>query len=205
MTRKGVHGTPFSVAVASCDSIKPWPENVDIPQAERGRQEERRIVSVVLARMSPDMQGRGFSLLEIILVMAILAILAAIAVPRLSRGSSGASDAAVEADTETLQKAIDLYAAEHHGRYPDTASIADQLTQYTDMKGHTRTANDSTHIYGPYLHAVPPLPVGRSKGCNKIAAADAEGVGWIYTPLTGEIRANTGIGPVEVDATEINP
>jgi prepilin-type N-terminal cleavage/methylation domain-containing protein len=146
----------------------------------------------------------GFTLLEVVLVLAILAVLAAIGIPRLSRGSGGASDAVVEADAETLQKAIDLYAAEHHRQYPDTDRIADQLTLYTDMKGHTRAANDSTHIYGPYPHVVPPLPVGRRRGGNGIAA-DAEGVGWIYTQIEGEIRANTGIGPTEVNATEITP
>jgi len=156
-------------------------------------------------RESPDMQEKGFTLLEVVLVVAILAVLATIGIPRLSRGSGGASDAAVEADTETLQKAIDLYAAEHHGQYPDTAGIADQLTQYSDMSGHTRAANDSTHIYGPYLRVVPPLPVGHRKGSNKIAAADAEGVGWIYAQTTGEIRANTGIEITEVNATEVAP
>jgi prepilin-type N-terminal cleavage/methylation domain-containing protein len=151
------------------------------------------------------MQEKGFTLLEVVLVVAILAVLAAIGIPRLSRGSGGASDAALEADTETLQKAIDLYAAEHHGQYPDTDSIADQLTQYTDMMGRALAANDSTHIYGPYLRTIPPLPVGRRKGSNKIAAADAEDVGWIYTQITGEIRANTGMSITEVNATEVAP
>ncbi len=158
---------------------------------------------MVKAGTSLGIQNRGFSLLEIILVLAILAVLAAIAVPRLSRGSSGASDAAVEADAETLQKAIDLYAAEHHGQYPDADSIAAQLTQYTDMKGHAIAAPNGAHIYGPYLYTIPPLPVGRRKGGNKIAAADAEGVGWIYSPATGQIQAN--IDPAEVTATQVNP
>ncbi len=150
-----------------------------------------------------DVENRGFTLLEIILVVAILAVLAAIAIPRLSRGTSGASGAAVEADTETLQKAIDLYAAEHHGQYPDAGNIAAQLTQYTDMSGHPIATPDGAHIYGPYLHTIPPLPVGRRKGGNKIATADAEGVGWIYSPATGQIEANTA--PAEVTATEVNP
>jgi hypothetical protein len=28
-----VHGTPFFVAVEAFDCVKPWPENVDIPEA----------------------------------------------------------------------------------------------------------------------------------------------------------------------------
>lgn len=167
------------------------------------RSRQSRASSMWKVCMRSSIQNRGFSLLEIILVLAILAVLAAIAIPRLSRGSSGASDAAVEADTETLQKAIDLYAAEHHGQYPDAGSIAAQLTQYTDMKGHAVATPDGTHIYGPYLHAIPPLPIGHRKGSNKIAAADGEGVGWIYSPGAGQIEANTD--PAEVTATQVNP
>ncbi len=150
-----------------------------------------------------SVRNRGFSLLEIILVLAILGVLAAIAAPRLSRGSGGASDAAVEADEETLQKAVDLYAVEHHGRYPDTDSIALQLTRYTDMAGNTTATSDGTHIYGPYVRAIPPLPVGHRKGNEKIAAADGPGVGWIYTLATGQIRANTD--PGEVTAIGLSP
>jgi prepilin-type N-terminal cleavage/methylation domain-containing protein len=178
-------------------------ERGDIGVLVRPRQS--RAGSMLKMGMNWGTRDRGFTLLEVVLVLAILAVLAAIGIPRLSRGSGGASDAVVEADTETLQKAIDLYAAEHHGQYPDTAGIADQLTQYTDMAGQTRAANDSTHIYGPYLRAIPPLPVGRRKGSTGIAAADAQSVGWIYTQIKGEIRANTSVGPVEVNATEITP
>jgi len=46
---------------------------------------------------------------------------------------------------------------------------------------------------GPYMRAIPPLPVGTRKGNTKIALIDAPGVGWIYTPASGKIRANTGM------------
>jgi prepilin-type N-terminal cleavage/methylation domain-containing protein len=151
---------------------------------------------------NPGRQEGGFSLLELILVMAVLGVLAAIALPHLGRGSSGANDAALEADLEALRKAIDLFAAEHHGRYPSADVVAAQLTEYTDMQGHVRAAKDATHIYGPYLHAIPPLPVGHRKGGTRIALADADGVGWIYTPESGLIRANTDLQEVSATAIE---
>jgi prepilin-type N-terminal cleavage/methylation domain-containing protein len=149
------------------------------------------------------MQNRGFSLLELVIVVAILAVLAAIALPRLGSGTDRAGDAAVGADAETLQKAIDLFAAEHHGRYPAAGAIADQLTQYTDLDGHAQAARDTTHIYGPYLHAIPPLPVGRRKGNTKIAATDGAGVGWIYDEASGEIASNPFLN--EAEPTTIEP
>ena len=150
----------------------------------------------------PDMQDKGFSLLELVIVVAILAVIAAIALPRLGGSTDRADDAAVGADLETLQKAIDLFAAEHHGRYPTAAAIADQLTQYTDLDGHTRAARDAAHIYGPYLRAIPPLPVGHHKGDTKVAAADSAGVGWLYNETSGEIAPNTGLNEAEATSTQ---
>ena len=144
----------------------------------------------------------GFTLLEVVIVAAIIAVLAAIAIPRLGRGTQAADEAALEKDLAVLRKAIDHYAVEHLGEYPHTIAINAQLTRYTDEKGKVRNNPDSTHIYGPYLRSIPPLPVGIRKGNTKIAAADAEDVGWIYRRADGHIRANTG--PAERSDTGIS-
>jgi len=138
----------------------------------------------------------GFSLLEVVIVVAIIAILAAIGIPRMSRGSKGANDAAVKGDLAVLRNAIDLFSAEHGGSFPKVATIVDQLTKYTNVSGAVNPSKTTTHIYGPYLRSVPPLPVGTRKGSTGIAAGDAEGIGWIYVEGTGDIRANTS---TEVD------
>ena len=47
------------------------------------------------------------------------------------------------------------------------------------------------YAFGPYIRAIPAVPVpGAKKGCVKIAAADAVGVGWIYNEAEGTISAN---------------
>jgi prepilin-type N-terminal cleavage/methylation domain-containing protein len=136
-------------------------------------------------------QRWGFSLLEVVIVVAIIAILAAIGIPRMSRGARGATDSALSGDLAVLRNAIDLYATEHTGAFPTATNINNQLIQYTDVTGGAVATKDSTHIYGPYLRAVPVLPVGARQGQKRIATADANDVGWIYTENTGEIRANT--------------
>lgn len=133
----------------------------------------------------------GFSLLEVVIVVAIIAILAAIGIPRMSRGSAGANDAAVKGNLAVLRNAIDLFSAEHGGAFPAAATVNEQLTQYTDVSGAVSATKTTTHIYGPYIRSIPPLPVGTRKGSTTIATADAAGVGWIYTEGTGEINANT--------------
>ncbi len=132
----------------------------------------------------------GFSLLEVVIVVAIIAILAAIGIPRMSRGSKGANDSALSGDLAVLRNAIDLYATEHSGTFPTALDINTQLTGYTDAAGGVG-AKDATHIYGPYMRSIPPLPVGANKGQSKIAAVTAADVGWIYVQSTGTITANT--------------
>jgi len=133
----------------------------------------------------------GFSLLEVVIVVAIIAILAAIGIPRMSRGSKGANDSALSGDLAVLRNAIDLYAAEHGGAMPDAATIADQLIKYTNATGGTSDTKDATHIYGPYIRKIPPLPVGAKKTKSGISDVTGAEIGWIYTASTGNIKANT--------------
>ena len=141
-------------------------------------------------------------MLEIVIVVAIMAVLAAIAIPRMGRGSRGAGDSALGANLAVLRNAVDLYAAEHLGTYPAVATFTDQMTQYSDAAGGTAATKDATHIYGPYLRSIPSLPVGAKKTSKGVAAADADGVGWIYNAATGAITANTS-GTEKDDANKL--
>ena len=152
----------------------------------------------------------ALSLLELVIVCAIITVVAAIAIPRLSRGSRGAADSALSSNLAALRKAIEFFAAEHGGLYPTEGGIVNQLTKYSDVFGDAQATKDATHIYGPYLRKIPPLPVGIRKGftgiegdhgtgvgliydeaTGSIAIAVNGGVGWIYDETTGSIRANT--------------
>lgn len=147
-----------------------------------------------------SVRRKGFSLIELVIVVVIIGIIAAIAIPRMSRGSAGAAESALAGDMAEWREALDHYQAEH-GNYPDPANIANQLTQYTDGAGTVTATPDQTHMYGPYLRAVPTLPVGTEKGSSNISAETSGagapsavvtgGFGWVYDP-SGSIYPNTG-------------
>src|SRR5439155_23160570 len=122
----------------------------------------------------------GFSLIELVIVVVIIAIIGAIAIPRLSRGAAGAADSALIGNLRVLRSAVDLYASEHGGTFPGAATIATQLTQYSDDQGNTSASKTGVFIYGPYLRTIPALPVGAKKGQSGLAAATGATVGWIY-------------------------
>ena len=144
----------------------------------------------------------AFSLIELVIVVVILGIIAAIAVPRMSRGAAGARERSLVHDLDAMRKALAMYEAEHAGARPGTAAdLADALTLYSDASGATNATKDATHIYGPYLRAIPILQVGANRGSNEFQDAGAPGTGsegWHYDGATGEIRANTS--DAEVDA-----
>lgn len=133
----------------------------------------------------------AFSLIELVIVVVIIGIIGAIAIPRMSRGAEGASDSAVTANLAVLRNALDLFVTEHEGTYPAAADVEDALLQYSNLAGDDFGAKSATRIYGPYLRAIPPLPVGARKGGTSIAAADAAGVGWLYNSAAGTITTNT--------------
>lgn len=135
-------------------------------------------------------RNRAFSLIELVIVVVILGIIAAIAVPRMSRGSAGAADSSLSANLAVLRNAIELFQVEHQGIFPAADKIADQLTKYTNAAGDVSATKTSDYIYGPYLRAIPPVPVGAKKGATGFGSVDGAGVGWIYDEATGSIRAN---------------
>ena len=153
-------------------------------------------------------QRRGFTLIELVVVVVIIAIIAAIAIPKMSRGSAGAADSAVAQDLATMRSALELYQTEHGGTYPSNTSAAtflNQLTQYTDASGNAQATKDTTHIYGPYLKAVPPLPVGTNKGLSTVTITGPAGTGsfgWYFDGTT--VWANDPATDVDVKNTPYN-
>jgi general secretion pathway protein G len=134
---------------------------------------------------------KAFSLIELVIVVVIIAIIGAIAIPKMSRGAQGAADSALIQNLSVLRSALDLYQTENGGNYPTAANVTNALIQYNDGNGGLSATKTGNFVYGPYLRAVPTLPLGTRKGSNGIATADAVGIGWIYVAATGSINANT--------------
>ncbi len=157
--------------------------------------------------MKGSNRKRGFSLIELVIVIVIIGAISAIAIPRLTRGANNSSATSLRGSLTVLRSSIELYRAEHEGKFPTATGITNQLTMFTKIDGSDANAAASVstgRIYGPYVQAIPALPVGAKKGNTGIAAADGTGVGWIYTVGTGVIIANTVDTELDQDGVKYN-
>lgn len=66
-------------------------------------------------------KNRGFTLVELVIVMAILAVLAALAIPKYTSVLSKAKAKSDQTNVKLLQDAVDLYYAENNS-YPNALS-----------------------------------------------------------------------------------
>lgn len=140
--------------------------------------------------------NRGFTLVEILIVVVILGILAAIVVPQFTNAANDARQGNVFTQTSTLENQIELYAARNDGNYPDL--VADQWGAVGDAQ------DPPTMIGGGYIKSPPVNPhAPAAQGTIVVNAnfadpadadaqadvADPAAGGWMYDSSNGILRA----------------
>lgn len=140
---------------------------------------------------------RGFTLVEILIVVVILGILAAIVIPQFTDASTEAKTSSLCSDLQTVRSQIELYKIQHNDALPSmtlSASGDNALTQTTLVDG-TVVAAGTANSFGPYLQK---MPKNAFSGVQTVATGtdapssitpNATTGGWYFNTTTGAFNA----------------
>jgi general secretion pathway protein G len=148
---------------------------------------------------------KGFTLVEILIVVIILGILAAIVIPQFSNASTEARKNSARSLAQTIRSQIELYKLQHKDVLPvlvgsnATGTHWAPLTTQTGAAGGAPTS--ATDTFGPYLQQVPsnPLITNPTTALTVVEATDAASpptftgpAGFVYDQAANGTVAATG-------------
>jgi len=152
--------------------------------------------------------NKGFTLVEILIVVIILGILAAIVIPQFSNASTDAKKNSLTSQLQTMRSQIELYKLQHNDKLPSKLAADgphggvgqeadwDQLTGQTDVSGTAGTAG--AQKYGPYLQQIPTNPLNGETTIVASATVDfpvlhlataSQATGFVLNSTTGKVWA----------------
>ncbi|WP_291317301.1 type II secretion system protein [Desulfuromonas sp.] len=169
---------------------------------------------------------KGFTLVELLIVVIILAVLAAIVVPQFGSSTAEAKEAALRSTITEMRNAIELYYHQHRASYPGAkassgagdgtgaagteAAFTEQLIYYSNADGATNKTRTPVFKYGPYLKKqdLPVNPIDDLQtltllktgdvGVGSLASTgDGTTGGWWVDTVSGKFIANTNDGTTD--------
>jgi general secretion pathway protein G len=143
--------------------------------------------------------AKGFTLVEILIVVVILGILAAIVVPQFTNASQSAKSSSTVSLLQMIRSQFELFQTQHNGNYPVLDATWAIMTNKSGAADAGPGAGTGT-AFGPYLQQAPQnpfVPGAVNTAVNTSWAgtappttpANSETFGWYYHQSTGAIAA----------------
>jgi len=150
---------------------------------------------------------KGFTLVEILIVVIILGILAVMIIPQFSSASESARASMLMDDLRVMRTQLEVFKAQHNGvppgfpnsdttQTPTEAVMLDHVTRSSDPTGKTAAVNTPGYPYGPYMREFPSNPFNGKSSVRVLSASEAlpnspaDQYGWIYQPSSMTFRSD---------------
>jgi general secretion pathway protein G len=142
---------------------------------QRSRLSEK--IQMNVNRVRTSVRPRGFTLVELVVVVLIMGIIAAVALPKMATSTTTAKLNSAKQSLSTIRTAIELYKNDN-GAYPNAAPTLPTLL--------------APYLKGPF----PAAPVGANAGDATVVAGTSPATvvsgtnGWAYVIATGDFYLN---------------
>jgi prepilin-type N-terminal cleavage/methylation domain-containing protein len=164
---------------------------------------------------------KGFTLVELMIVVAIIGILAAIAIPKFADMLEKSREGATKGNLSSVNSGISLYVSDNQGQVPNTLdtatytlngqSYAAFVPQYMDnIPGVKATAKKKSTLGGGTWSSPSSVVVTITNGTSPVIAGTVVvgGVGWLYSNATAagsDFWVNSIAGDMKSTASTFYP
>lgn len=140
--------------------------------------------------MVRKLKSRGFTLIELMIVVAIIGILAAIAIPRFADMLEKAREGATKGNLGSMKSAASIYYGDHEGIWPYTLSAQTtyNFSLYMDVVPRVKV----TGKFDINTSTVPSNYTGEGVthvGMNTVPTTQS--TGWMYDSVKGNVYVNS--------------
>ena len=134
------------------------------------------------------LRSAGFTLIELMIVVAIIGILAAIAIPRFAQMLEKSREGATKGNLGSMKSAVAIYYGDWQGVWPQTLNTSTNMTFSRYMDNIQPVKATASFVAGA------PSPIGNSVTMVGLSVVPTTaGSGWMYDSAIGSLYVNSTV------------